>query len=128
MTNSCGADSARGATHYSLEDLVTLLELARELSVPSDLDTLLARVERVALRVLDCERLTVFVNEPLANALRSRLATGAHEIRTPTDRGIAGATFREGQVINVSDAAADPRFYDAIDRQTGFRTRSVLAV
>ena len=128
MTNDCGVEAARRAMQYSLEDLVTLIELSRELSVPSDLDTLLRRVERTALRVLDCERLTVFVNEPLANDLRSRFATGGQVIRTPADCGIAGATFREGHIINVDDAATDPRFYDAIDRQTGFRTRSLLAV
>jgi serine phosphatase RsbU (regulator of sigma subunit) len=127
MTNGCGAEPARRTT-VPPHDLVTLLELSRELSVHPDLDTLLRRIETVALHVLDCERLTVFVNEPLANALRSRLATGAHEIRTPTDRGIAGATFKESRVINVEDAAADHRFYDAIDRQTGFRTRSLLCV
>jgi phosphoserine phosphatase len=129
MTKGCGAEpAARPALPYSLDGLVTLLELSRELSVPSDLDVILRHVEQAALRVLDCERLTVFVNEPLANALRSRLATGAHEIRTPTDRGIAGATFRGSQIINVEDASADPRFYDVIDRQTGFRTRSLLSV
>ena len=128
MTNSCDAEPARRPTEYSFDALLTVLELSRQLSVPSDLDTLLRRVEDAALHVLDCERLTVFVSEPLANDLRSRLATGAHEIRTPADRGIAGATFRESRVINVEDAAADPRFYDAIDRQTGFRTRSLLSV
>ena len=129
MTNGCGAEpAARRATHHSLNGLVTLLELSREIGVHSDLDTLLRRVETAALRILDCERLTVFVNEPLANDLRSRLATGGHEIRTPADRGIAGATLRESHIINVDDAAADPRFYDAIDRQTGFRTRSLLSV
>jgi phosphoserine phosphatase RsbU/P len=128
MTNRSGAEQAHRPTEYSFDGLLTLLELPRQLSVPSDLDTLLRRVEDAALRVLDCERLTVFVSEPLANTLRSRLATGAHEIRTPADRGIAGATFRESRVINVEDAAADPRFYDAIDRQTGFRTRSLLSV
>jgi len=129
MIKDCGAEPAsRRTTHHSLNRLVTLLELSRELSVLSDLDTLLRRVETAALRVLDCERLTVFVNEPLANDLRSRLATGGHDIRTPADRGIAGATFKENHIINVEDAPGDPRFYDVIDRQTGFRTRSVLSV
>jgi len=107
---------------------MTLVELSRDLAAHADLDTLLRRVETAALLVLDCERFTVFVNEPLANALRSRLATGGHEIRTPADRGIAGATLRSNHVIKVDNAPADPRFYDAIDRQTGFRTRSVLSV
>jgi phosphoserine phosphatase RsbU/P len=129
MTKTSGAETtAIRTTRYSLNDLITLTELSRDVSVHSNLDSLLRRVETAALRVLDCERFTVFVNEPLANALRSRLATGGHEIRTPADCGIAGATFRANHVINVENAPADPRFYDAIDRQTGFRTRSLLSV
>jgi phosphoserine phosphatase RsbU/P len=129
MTDVCDPESStEDATRYSLDGLVTLMELSRDINVLSDLDMLLRRVEAAALRVLNCERLTVFLTEPLANDLRSRLATGAREIRTPADRGIAGAAFREGHIINVQDAPADPRFYDAIDRQTGFRTRSVLSV
>ena len=129
MTNSSGVETASlRTTHYPLNALVTLIELSRDVSVHADLDTLLRRVEIAALRVLDCERFTVFVSEPLANALRSRLATGGQEIRTPADRGIAGATFAAKHVINVDNAPADPRFYDVIDRQTGFRTRSLLSV
>ena len=129
MTSGCDINLApRAPTDYSVNGLVTLLELSRELSLCSDLDTLLRRVEHAALAAFDCERLTVFVNEPPANALCSRVATGGHEIRTPADRGIVGATFRERHIINVEDAPTDPRFYDAIDRQTGFCTRSLLSV
>lgn len=129
MNDVCDPESAPPSTsQYRLDGLVTLLGLSRDISVHSDLDSLLRRVETAAVRVLDCERLTVFLNEPLANDLLSRLATGGREIRTPADRGIAGAAFREGHVINVEDARADPRFYDAIDQQTGYRTRSLLTV
>ena len=129
MTEVLDPESASASsTPYSLDGLVTLLELSRDISMHSDLDALLRRVETAALRVLDCERITVFMNEPLANDLLSRLATGGREIRTPADRGIAGATFREGHIINVENARMDPRFYDAIDRQTGFRTQSILTV
>src|SRR5262245_61193449 len=83
-------------TRYFLDGLVTLLELSRDIGVCSDLDALLHRIESAALRAIDCERLTVFLAEPLTQDLRSRLATGARDIRTPTDRGIAGATFRDG--------------------------------
>ena len=33
-----------------------------------------------------------------------------------------------GETVNVRDAYSDPRFYTAIDGQTGYRTRNVLAV
>jgi phosphoserine phosphatase len=129
MTDAKPADSGSDHTpHYALDGLVTLLALSRDIGIHSDLDTLLRRVEVAALRVLDCERLTVFLNEPLAQDLRSRLATGEREIRTPADRGIAGAAFRGGELVNVRDASTDPRFYSEIDRQTGFQTRTLLAV
>ena len=111
-----------------VEGLVALLELARDVGICSDLDTLLHRIEATALPVLKCERLTVFVSEPVTNDLRSRLATGAHEIRTPVHQGIAAATFTQGSVINVRDASADPRFNDEIDKRTGYCTRSLLSV
>jgi phosphoserine phosphatase len=105
-----------------------LLHLLREIGACSDLEPLLHRIEATALKILGCERLTVFTNEPLTNELRSKLATGTTEIRTPADRGIAAATLKEGRMINVHDVSGDPRFYDAIDRQTGYRTRSLLSV
>ena len=79
MTEADGdLDSAADRTSgYALDGLVTLLGLSRDIGIHSDLDTLLQRVEAAALHVLDCERLTVFLNEPLARELRSRLATGA---------------------------------------------------
>jgi phosphoserine phosphatase len=50
------------------------------------------------------------------------------EIRFPADQGIAGAAVRSGEVQNVPDAYADERFYAGIDRETGYRTRTILAV
>jgi phosphoserine phosphatase len=115
-------------TGYPLDGLVVLLGLSRDIGIHLDLDTLLRRVETAALRVLECERLTVFMTEPLSNQLRSRLATGVREIRTPIDRGIAGATMVSGQLINVPDVTKEPRFNPDIDRETGFQTRSLLSL
>ena len=62
---------------------------------------------------------------------------GRRAVQPGGDRGPAGPvparawasparSSAPGQVINVPDAYADPRFNPAIDRQTGFRTRSIL--
>lgn len=110
------------------DGLAELLELSRDISNCTDVDVLLPRIEATALRVLACERLTVFTNERNVNELRSRFATGIREIRTPVDRGIAATTFREGRLFNVHDVSADSRFYDQIDRQTGYSTRSLLSI
>ena len=61
--------------------------------------------------------------------LWSKVALGSGEIlRFDARKGIAGAAALTGKVVNVSDAYSDPRFNPAIDTQTGYRTRNLLAV
>jgi len=42
--------------------------------------------------------------------------------------GIAGSVAMTGQTINVADAYDHPLFYKEVDLQTGYRTRTLLAV
>lgn len=107
-------------------DLQAVLGVSRDLAAISELTPLLRNVERAALSVLECERATVFLYDPDREELFSRMATGVDEIRFSADRGIAGEVVRTGEVINVPDAYADPRFNPEIDRKTGFRTRNMI--
>jgi energy-coupling factor transporter ATP-binding protein EcfA2 len=50
------------------------------------------------------------------------------EIRFPVGSGIAGTVAQTGQAIRIDDAYADPRFNRDVDRQTGFRTRSIISL
>jgi len=50
------------------------------------------------------------------------------EIRFPIGSGIAGAVAQSGQPIRIDDAYTDARFNRDIDRQTGYRTRSILCL
>jgi phosphoserine phosphatase len=109
-----------------IADLRAVLEVTRELASTSDLSALLRTVEKAALSVLECERATVFLYDRDRHELYSRLATGVDAIRFSADRGIAGQVVRTGEVIDVPDAYADPRFNPEIDRQTGFRTRNMI--
>lgn len=109
-----------------IRDLRAVLDVSRELSATSELTPLLAKVERAALEVLECERATVFLYDAEHNELYSRMATGVDHIRFSADRGIAGDVVRNGEVIHVPDAYADPRFNPEIDRKTGFRTRNMI--
>ncbi|HMQ33853.1 MAG TPA: GAF domain-containing protein, partial [Chloroflexaceae bacterium] len=48
--------------------------------------------------------------------------------RLPAGKGIAGFVAASGQAAIVNNAGADGRFYRALDGNTGFNTRSILAV
>lgn len=113
--------------------LERLLEVARRLGATVDLDQLLATIVSAAIDLLECDRATVFLYDAKADELWSRIATGIagspiSEIRFAASRGIAGEVARTGQLVNIPDAYADPRFNPEVDRASGYRTRSILAV
>jgi adenylate cyclase len=107
-----------------------LLAITEAISTELHLDTLLARIVGAATQLLDAERSTLFVYDPGKDELWAKVAEGAEErqIRMPANAGIAGAVFASGEVLNIPDAYADPRFNREIDRRSGFRTRNLLNV
>jgi len=107
-----------------------LLAITEAISTELHLDTLLVRIVAAATQLLDAERSSLFVYDPTTDELWSRVAEGTEQqqIRIPANAGIAGAVFASGEVLNIPDAYADPRFNQEIDRRSGFRTRNMLNV
>lgn len=122
----CPPGSSGSTQEKHVADLQAVLEVSRDLAATTELTPLLQKVEKAALKVLECERATVFLFDRAHHELYSRMATGVDEIRFSADRGIAGEVARTGDVINVPDAYSDPRFNPEIDRKTGFRTRNMI--
>jgi putative ABC transport system ATP-binding protein len=79
--------------------------------------------------LLNAERSSLFLVE--GDFLVLKVADSLQElgeIRFPVGSGIAGAVAQTGQAIRIDDAYADPRFNRDVDRQTGFRTRSIISL
>src|SRR5215831_9937992 len=111
------------------ERLAAILAISQRMNSQRDLSALLDLIAREATSLLDCERASIFLLDRERNELWSKVALGSDEIlRFDASHGIAGNTARTGNTINVRDAYGDPRFYNAIDGQTGYRTRNLLAV
>ena len=92
------------------------------------LDDLLAFImDRIRL-VMGADRATLFMMEADGEHLWSRVLTDSstQEIRVKTGSGIAGWVAQHGKSINVRDAYKDARFDQALDRESGYRTRSVI--
>ncbi len=107
-----------------------LMDLTRAISSELDIEKLLRKIIGIASELLDAERSTLFLHDPARDELWSRVAEGidTHEIRIPSHLGIAGECFTRRAPIVIDDAYSDPRFNPAVDRATGFRTRSILCV
>ncbi|MBL8879420.1 MAG: SpoIIE family protein phosphatase [Phycisphaerales bacterium] len=109
-----------------IENLQRVLDVSLRLAATTDLDLLLHTIVETSCQALRCDRATIFLYDATEDELYSRVATGMAAIRFAATRGIAGAAAQSRQVVNVADAYEDPRFNAEIDRQTGYRTRSLL--
>jgi len=111
--------------------LQALLEVANAIASERDLDVLLRLILRETTAVADADRGTLFLIDPDTGELWSKIADGVGqnaEIRFPATTGIAGHVASTGQIVRLDDAYADPRFNAQVDRETGYSTRSLLAV
>ncbi len=111
------------------ERLSAILAICQKMNSERDLNALLDLIAREAINLLDCDRASIFLLDRRTNELWSKVALGSGEIlRFDARLGIVGHTVSTGQTVNVTDAYHDSRFYTAIDDQSGYRTRNVLAV
>src|SRR5579872_3358434 len=111
------------------EKLAAILAICQKMNSERDLGALLDLIARESTNLLDCDRASIFLLDRERNELWSKVALGSEEIlRFDARLGIAGTAATSGNTINVRDAYSDPRFYTAIDGQTGYRTRNLLAV
>jgi len=110
--------------------LTALIEASKLLSATLNRDEVLRRLMTLAARGVDADRATLYLLDEARGELRSVVALGEElrEIRLPLEEGLAGYVARTGETVNVADAYADPRFSPRVDEETGYRTRTVLAV
>jgi Serine phosphatase RsbU, regulator of sigma subunit len=111
-------------------NLKALLGVAKALASEIKLDNLLQVIVAKAAEVMDAERATLFLYDQPRNELWSKTTQKLeiNEIRIPLGVGIAGTVAKTRALINISDAYADPRFDPTFDKQTGYRTRSILCL
>uniref|UniRef100_A0A1Q3FNA8 Phosphodiesterase n=1 Tax=Culex tarsalis TaxID=7177 RepID=A0A1Q3FNA8_CULTA len=144
------------AIHYAHLNLVGLKQrklndflLAVVKSIFQDMvsmDMLVSKIMNFAQRLVDADRASLFLVDSKSKELYATIfdvgcdnkATKAdnesdpskspNEIRFPLGTGIAGQVALTGEVLNIVDAYADPRFNRSIDQLTGYKTESILCM
>jgi adenylate cyclase len=124
------AKAPRVSTAVALRRSNVLLEVSRRCAQMSNLDQVLEVLVELTSREMNCDRGTLFLNDPTTGELFSRVAQGglSREIRILNSAGIAGAVFQSGTPIITNDPYNDPRFNSSVDERTGYRTESIICV
>jgi signal transduction histidine kinase len=111
--------------------LKILLEVIKAMSAETDFDRLLQLIMVESTRAMAAERSTLFLVDRERGELWSRVALGLEErkeIRFKSHLGIAGHVATTGELLNIPEAYDDSRFNQEVDRQTGYRTKTILCM
>lgn len=121
-----------GKLQFRLMRFRRVLELGRILNSTLDLPTLLDRIIRAAREITDTEASSIMLTDPKTDELYFEAATGtrSEEVKRVIvpSQSLAGWVAREGKVQVIDDVSKDPRFFSQADEQSGFRTRSLIAL
>ncbi|MCS7179208.1 MAG: GAF domain-containing sensor histidine kinase [Anaerolineae bacterium] len=121
-------------TEKRLRQLERILEVNLELVSTVELAPLLDRIVSIAAELTDSEGASILLLDERSGDLRfctaadPQICARLKEIPVPVHGSIAGKVLSEGEPIVVTDATTDPRHFQQVGLQTGFQTRSLLAV
>ena len=94
-----------------------------------ELESIFDAVVKEGAKLLNAERAALFMLDDEKQELWSQVATGtAGIIKVPAHAGVVGACLGAKEIINIPDAYSDDRFNRNVDKETGFQTRSILAI
>jgi signal transduction histidine kinase len=115
------------------QQLSRILEINRQLTSTLELEPLLEEIIHSATELTDTEAASIMLYDDKLGELRFAAVTGINaeqlaKMRVPIEGSIAGAVWKTGQPMQVTQADQDPRHYDATDQAIHFQTRNILGV
>lgn len=104
--------------------------IVQEILRQKDIDSLLEIGVDSLTDILEADRATFYFFNEGTQELWSYLATELEikEIRVPLGKGIAGRAAQAKRLLNIKDAYKCRFFNKKIDKETGYRTKSILCI
>lgn len=103
--------------------------ISKSLVSEHNLERILEAILGRTTELLQADRATLYLLDNDNQSMWSTVALGEEleTIQLEVGQGIAGWVAKHGRPVNVKDAYRDPRFDQAVDKKTSYRTKSVLA-
>jgi phosphoserine phosphatase RsbU/P len=105
-----------------------IFEYAGRIGREQDRDALIGIIANMGRDLVGADRCTIWLVDQEKRQLVARFAHGSGVVPIGVDQGFVGRCVATGEVVMSNAAADDPRFSSFVDRQTGYRTQSVLTV
>lgn len=120
-------------TQQRARQLSTLNEITRQLTSTLEQEPLLRNILENAINILNCESGTLFLMDEQTGDLIFRVTAGPAATnllgqRIPAGSGIAGRAVQMRAPVIENDGQRSPIHFEAPDKQTGYTSKSLLAV
>ncbi|HHL71451.1 MAG TPA: GAF domain-containing protein [Bacteroidetes bacterium] len=139
MRSKISSAAGNGDADYAqlqsrVQSLSSLIEVSMIISSTLKLDEVINLVMEKAQTVMRAEASSVMLINEETGMLECEVALGEkgseakEKITLALGEGVAGWCAQKGEPVIVPDTRTDPRFAKKFDEETGFQTRSILAV
>lgn len=108
------------------EKMELLLSYASKIAETKELDVLLYDIATMGKMLICVDRCTVWLLDRERNILWTKVAHGIPTIEIPADSGVVGESVRTASVIFSNQPYELPFFNSDVDKQTGYKTKSLL--
>jgi phosphoserine phosphatase RsbU/P len=129
-TNELRPPAAAAADPIHISKVI--LDYAASIQSAEDIDEFILLNAGLARDLSGADRCSIWLIDPKSGELWTKVAhglgPGLSHIRLPAGKGLVGACVRSGTSILVNDVASDPRFFENVDRASGYVTKSILVV
>jgi GAF domain-containing protein len=117
----------------NVSNLKRIIKLTQVINSTLELMPLLDIIAQVATELTNTDSASIMLIDKETGELRFRAAAGqkSAEIRpfaVPLKGSIAGTVATENRPLLIRDAQTDPRWYQKVDKGSGYTTRSIIAV
>jgi 5'-nucleotidase len=117
------------AREEALRTVQKIITSATRMEIDADVDKSQLFVRANINSLLSCDRSSVFLVDPNegGRGMLSFTVEAGKVIKFPVGIGIAGQCALNNRSENIPDAYLDDRFNQQVDKNTGYRTKSILA-
>jgi serine phosphatase RsbU (regulator of sigma subunit) len=105
-----------------------IFDYAARIGAAQDLDALLVLNAGMARGLVGADRCSIWLLDTKNSRMWTKVAHGVQELQIPIGQGLVGACVARNEAILVNDTSQDDRFLRNVDIETGYATKSVLAL
>jgi transcriptional regulator with GAF, ATPase, and Fis domain len=130
LTDALTIVTRAGHLQRRADRLETMLAITRQWQQTNDMATLLVEMAEAATEMFDADRASIFLWDKPNKTIVGRPALGVKggELRLADTVGVVGQVIQSGEPRRVAETDIAAGIDRAVDKQTGYRTKTLLCV